>query len=661
MIMKECVCCFGCQQPIRDRYLMCVSEHYWHETCLQCTVCRISLTSSCYVKEKKIYCKSDYNKLYATKCSICLGSIDSNELVMRVHSYVYHLPCFNCIWCRRQLRKGDKFALRGRQPICEIDLAKENIEISPSSLTLHSFDTDSLIPSLIPNRHHIHHLNHLNLSEHHHLRSQPDLAIYEMSNGFGCGGGHSPTSSPSIIDGSLQSIGSMIPNHGPLTNKQNLCLDPLVDSCGRQQHPFSSRALTICDSTTVLSPAAIKNDPSLSYPPSTPSPTMQQQPPPSIPPQSQSSSASSISHAMNNGNSMQNNPHHNHHGNTNNNSSTNTSIPIKQDGRRGPKRPRTILTTAQRRAFKASFEISQKPCRKVRETLAKETGLSVRIVQVWFQNQRAKVCFVDCNVYLLNIYLSLLKKLKKIQRKQQQQQLSQSGGGLMLGNGSESGGGLGSSDKSKGDSTDEDDDVDEDDDDDDSQRFSLPYMLQSPDGGSYYSGRGEEDGYTVKSELGGLDDSETSLCEMDDGIIHRPTSASDPIRLSSNSSSSGTSVVNQNNNNSNSMPFGLMMISNNGPISSSLSQQQHAQQLPPASSHHHPTSTAFSTNDSHHIPHHPSLPIHHNPHLNPFQHHQNHSSLPTSNQIHSLPNMTPIDKLYSMQNSYFNNPSECEC
>merc|ERR1711879_22421 len=45
----------------------------------------------------------------------------------------------------------------------------------------------------------------------------------------------------------------------------------------------------------------------------------------------------------------------------------------------------------QRRQFKASFEISPKPCRKVREALAKETGLSVRVVQVWFQNQRAKM------------------------------------------------------------------------------------------------------------------------------------------------------------------------------------------------------------------------------------------------------------------------------
>ena len=61
-----------------------------------------------------------------------------------------------------------------------------------------------------------------------------------------------------------------------------------------------------------------------------------------------------------------------------------------RDGRRGPKRPRTILTAAQRRQFKASFEISPKPCRKVREALAKDTGLSVRVVQVWFQNQRAK-------------------------------------------------------------------------------------------------------------------------------------------------------------------------------------------------------------------------------------------------------------------------------
>lgn len=39
---------------------------------------------------------------------------------------------------------------------------------------------------------------------------------------------------------------------------------------------------------------------------------------------------------------------------------------LKEEESKRPKRPRTILTTQQRRTFKASFEVSSKPCRKVR-------------------------------------------------------------------------------------------------------------------------------------------------------------------------------------------------------------------------------------------------------------------------------------------------------
>ncbi|XP_071509449.1 LIM/homeobox protein LMX-1.2-like [Diadema antillarum] len=178
-----------------------VMDHCWHEQCLQCSVCRVRLSHSCFARDRKLYCKLDYEKLFGTKCNACLQSIPSSELVMRALSNVYHLRCFTCVICDQQLKKGDEFVLKENRLYCKEDYTKE-----------HTIDTQKV-----------------------------------------------------------------------------------------------------------------------------------------------SSKSSS------------------------------------QDGRKGPKRPRTILTTQQRRAFKASFEVSSKPCRKVRETLAKETGLSVRVVQVWFQNQRAKM------------------------------------------------------------------------------------------------------------------------------------------------------------------------------------------------------------------------------------------------------------------------------
>ncbi|XP_053470835.1 LIM homeobox transcription factor 1-alpha [Ictalurus furcatus] len=41
--------------------------------------------------------------------------------------------------------------------------------------------------------------------------------------------------------------------------------------------------------------------------------------------------------------------------------------PTRDGDHKRPKRPRTILTTQQRRAFKASFEVSSKPCRKMKK------------------------------------------------------------------------------------------------------------------------------------------------------------------------------------------------------------------------------------------------------------------------------------------------------
>ncbi|XP_041133450.1 LIM homeobox transcription factor 1-alpha-like [Polyodon spathula] len=227
--------CEGCQRVIYDKFLLRVNDSFWHEQCVHCTACREPLKNTCFLREKKLYCKHDYEKLFAVKCNACLELITPAEFVMRAQKSVYHLHCFCCCVCERRLQKGDEFLLKEGQLLCRSDYEKERELLS------------------------------------------------------------------------------------------------------------------------LVSPAASDSD--------------------------------KIEEEENTG------------------KPGNAGKGGEDRDHKRPKRPRTILTTQQRRAFKASFEVSSKPCRKVRESLAADTGLSVRVVQVWFQNQRAKI-----------------KKLARRQQQQQQQQ-----------------------------------------------------------------------------------------------------------------------------------------------------------------------------------------------------------------------------------------------
>nr|XP_021324120.1 LIM homeobox transcription factor 1, alpha isoform X1 [Danio rerio] len=225
--------CEGCNELIRDRYLLRVQDGLWHERCLHCASCREPLKDTCFLRNKTLYCKRDYQKLFVVRCQGCSEIISPSELVMRAQgSAVFHLRCFCCCVCGCRLQKGDHCVLRGDGLFCAT-----------------------------------------------HFHNQ--LA--------------SPTSSDSGKSEDIEEDND---------DEDNLKTAGESNITGDVEH-------------------------------------------------------------------------------------------------KRPKRPRTILTTQQRRAFKASFEVSSKPCRKVRETLAAETGLSVRVVQVWFQNQRAK--------------------MKKLVRRQQQQ------------------------------------------------------------------------------------------------------------------------------------------------------------------------------------------------------------------------------------------------
>ncbi|CAB3408141.1 unnamed protein product [Caenorhabditis bovis] len=55
--------------------------------------------------------------------------------------------------------------------------------------------------------------------------------------------------------------------------------------------------------------------------------------------------------------------------------------------RRGP---RTTIKAKQLETLKNAFAATPKPTRHIREQLAQETGLNMRVIQVWFQNRRSK-------------------------------------------------------------------------------------------------------------------------------------------------------------------------------------------------------------------------------------------------------------------------------
>ncbi|XP_072387608.1 insulin gene enhancer protein ISL-1 isoform X2 [Diabrotica undecimpunctata] len=107
--------CVGCGGQIHDQYILRVAPDLeWHAACLKCQECQRFLDESCtcFVRDGKTYCKVDYVRLFGTKCDKCGLSFSKSDFVMRAKSKIYHIECFRCRACTRQLVPGDEFALR---------------------------------------------------------------------------------------------------------------------------------------------------------------------------------------------------------------------------------------------------------------------------------------------------------------------------------------------------------------------------------------------------------------------------------------------------------------------------------------------------------------------------------------------------------------------
>lgn len=59
---------------------------------------------------------------FGTKCAGCELGIPPTQVVRRAQDNVYHLQCFSCVMCARQLNTGDEFYLmEDRKLVCKPD------------------------------------------------------------------------------------------------------------------------------------------------------------------------------------------------------------------------------------------------------------------------------------------------------------------------------------------------------------------------------------------------------------------------------------------------------------------------------------------------------------------------------------------------------------
>ncbi|KAL4658792.1 hypothetical protein GN956_G2279 [Arapaima gigas] len=131
--------CAGCERPILDRFLLHVLDSAWHAACVQCCECQCHLTDRCFSRDGKLYCKEDFFRLFGTRCARCGLGIPPSALVRRARGRVFHLHCFTCALCRRQLSTGDElYVLDDGRFLCRDDFLSGGAEkdaILPSAVT----------------------------------------------------------------------------------------------------------------------------------------------------------------------------------------------------------------------------------------------------------------------------------------------------------------------------------------------------------------------------------------------------------------------------------------------------------------------------------------------------------------------------------------------
>ncbi|XP_053210763.1 uncharacterized membrane protein DDB_G0293934-like isoform X2 [Panonychus citri] len=465
------VSCAGCDQPITDRYLDKILDRSWHTYCVKCFDCDVQLTGKCFSRDDKLYCKQDFFKRFGKKCAGCSEGISPEDYVRWALSEVYHVRCFTCVDCHKELSTGDElYILDDYRLLCKRDylatspqnrdhlnnnnnnnnlnLTNLNDHRGPSSLSsaspvssLSSPSSSSLsinyhhqhqqqqhphLHPLVP--HHLSHNDNHHHHQHHHPHQQPlhllQQNLLNSTNPISTISNHLHHLNHHLLGGNnikSESLFNTTINH-------KLSAEPVVQvrqtTRGRPRRKLKKEPLE-CNNNNNNTNSNNVNSDNLSH-----SIENQHQPPPTSHllhphPSTSSTNSSSTSSSHNDNNVFHD--HHDIHGcpidslpgnlhesrlglnkspsscpltglngqSTNGNHGGGSGISNGGGSSNGSsssksKRVRTSFKHAQLKTMKSYFSINQNPDAKDLKGLAAKTGLSKRVLQVWFQNARAK-------------------------------------------------------------------------------------------------------------------------------------------------------------------------------------------------------------------------------------------------------------------------------
>lgn len=114
--------CSICSRQIMDMYFLTVGSKFTiHLECLKCSVCmqKLEMQSKCFVKRGKFFCPDHFGSESETSCAGCRTKLMPNDYVIRPNAHqLYHMNCFKCSQCFRQIEPGSKHAIINETVYC---------------------------------------------------------------------------------------------------------------------------------------------------------------------------------------------------------------------------------------------------------------------------------------------------------------------------------------------------------------------------------------------------------------------------------------------------------------------------------------------------------------------------------------------------------------